>query len=89
MEFLWKSYGVPTEQHADNTGSTGCQAAIHWLEGPGCELLDYEAGRAPSARPTFHRPVLLRGFYPGVIDLRLTLVIRMLVGLQHGFQAVA
>ena len=29
------------------------------------------------------------GFHPGVIDLRLTLVARMLVRLQHGFQAVA
>jgi len=33
MEYLWKTYGVPMEQHRSNTGATGEQVAIPWLAG--------------------------------------------------------
>jgi hypothetical protein len=84
MEILWKSYGVPLEHHADNTGSTGYQEAFIRLSG----------SLRVRARPvvclhTIGFPALLRGFHPGLINLRLTWVARMLVCLQHGFQAVA
>ena len=84
MEYLWRSYGVPLEHHADNTGSTGYQEAFIRLSGS----LRVRA-RSVICRHPIGFPALLRGFHPGVINLRLTLVARMFVRLQHGFQAVA
>ena len=84
MDILWKSYGEPMEHHANNTGSTGYQEAFIRLSG----------GLRVRARPvvcmhTIGFPALLRGLHPGIIHLCLTLIARMFVRLQHGFQAVA
>ena len=84
MEILWNPYGVPMEHHADNTGSRGYQEAFIRLSG------SLRVGARPVVcLHTIGFPALLRGFHPDAIDLCLTLVARMLVSLQHGFQAVA